>query len=95
VKEKVELAAMKCKRCEGETPPMAEKKAQNMLKQVKGWELKENKIRKVYRFKNFKESMKFVNEIADLAQEEGHHPDIVCTYIMQSGGIIYDIVVFS
>lgn len=50
--------------------------AQAFLERVKSWKLKENRIQKVYRLKDFKESMEFVNRVADLAEEEGHHPDI-------------------
>jgi len=76
----IELAARRCKPCEGGTLPMSEEEAKAMLKKVEGWELRENKIRKVYRFKDFKESMKFVNKVADLAEEEGHHPDIFISW---------------
>ncbi len=55
---------------------MSEEEAKALLKKIEGWQLKENKIRKVYRFKDFKESMKFVNKVAELAEEEGHHPNI-------------------
>ncbi len=59
---------------------MTEKEAKAMLKKVEGWELKENKIRKTFRFKDFKESMKFVNRVADIAEEEGHHPNIFISW---------------
>ncbi len=59
---------------------MTEKEAKAMLTKVEGWELRENKIRKTYRFKDFKESMKFVNKVADLAEEEGHHPNIFISW---------------
>ncbi len=39
------------------------------------WEVQDDmKIRRTFEFDNFKETMKFVNQIADLAEEEGHHP---------------------
>ena len=59
---------------------MSEKEVKAMLEEVKGWEWKGNKIRKVYKFKDFSESMKFVNKVADLAEEEGHHPDILISW---------------
>ena len=55
---------------------MSEKEAKAMLDKVKGWQLIGNKIQKIFRFKNFRESMKFVNKVADLAENEGHHPDL-------------------
>ena len=59
---------------------MTKKEAQDMLKKVKGWELNENEIRKAYKFKDFSESMKFVNMVANVAEEEGHHPDILISW---------------
>ena len=38
------------------------------------------KIHKLFKFKNFKEAMTFVNKVADLAESEGHHPDITIHY---------------
>ncbi len=59
---------------------MSEKEVKAMLEKVEGWDRKGNNIRKIYRFKDFKKSMKFVNEVADLAEEEGHHPDMFISW---------------
>lgn len=40
----------------------------------------EKKIEKKFKFKDFKEAMSFVNKVADLAEEQGHHPDIEISY---------------
>ena len=45
-----------------------------------GWELKAAEIAKLYKFKDFKEAMGFVNRVADLAEEADHHPDILIRY---------------
>ena len=42
-----------------------------------GWELKEGAIVKLYKFKDFVESMRFVNRVAELAEAQDHHPDIL------------------
>lgn len=56
---------------------MTEEEAKELLKQIQGWELVEGKkIRKVFEFKNFKQAMEFVNTVAAIAEQEGHHPDI-------------------
>lgn len=48
-----------------------------MLQQVSGWTMEGgSKITKTFTFKNFKQAMSFVNKVADLAEREGHHPDI-------------------
>ena len=55
---------------------MSEEEARAMLEKVEEWKIMKNRIQKTYRFKDFKHSMEFVNEVAEIAEEEGHHPDI-------------------
>jgi len=61
---------------------MSKEESQNYLSQVLGWAIVENgkKIAKEFAFKNFKEAMAFINNVADLAESEGHHPDIHVFY---------------
>ena len=74
-------AAKKCVPCEGGTPPLASEKVQEYLKEVEGWEVQDNKlIKKTFKFKTFRESIDFVNQVANLAEDEGHHPDIHIRY---------------
>lgn len=49
---------------------------QEHLSKMKNWFIEGNTIVKNFVFVNFKEAMKFVNKVADLAEEENHHPDI-------------------
>ena len=74
----MDLTSKKCVPCEGGTPPLTEDKVNELLSQVdSSWELFENKkIKLKLKFKDFVEAMAFVNKVADLAEEEGHHPDI-------------------
>lgn len=67
-----------CKACEGYEKPMNSKDAKKYLKKVLGWKINinEKSIIKNFKFKNFKEALKFVNKIGQLAEKEGHHPDI-------------------
>jgi len=76
------LFSKKCIACEGGTPPISKEESQNYLSQVLGWEMVEDgkKITKEFKFKNFKEAMAFINNVADLAESEGHHPDIHIYY---------------
>lgn len=53
---------------------------QNHLKEIKGWQAREDKIFKTFRFENFILAMKFVNAMAELAEQEGHHPDFTVHY---------------
>ncbi len=72
------LAKMKCVSCEGGVPPLTEKQITPYLKQTKKWEVVNNKmIEKNFIFKNFKEAMKFINKVGDIAEKEGHHPNIL------------------
>ena len=76
------LAQRFCVACEKGTPPLAIEQAQGMMDQVPGWELIEdpNKLTRRFRFKDFKQAMLFVNTVADLAEQEGHHPDIYISW---------------
>lgn len=56
---------------------MARGEADSFLKQVPEWKLVGNKIERGFKFKNFIQAMKFVNNVADLVEQEGHHPDIL------------------
>lgn len=79
----MELTQKKCVPCEGKISPMNENEEHKFLKEVDGWDLiKEgtHKIRKEFKFKNFKKAMKFVNQVAEIAEGEGHHPDIYIYY---------------
>ncbi len=75
------LASRHCVACEKDTPPLTEAQARAYLPQVPAWELREAKsLRRRFRFKDFAEAMAFVNRVAALAAEEGHHPDILISY---------------
>ena len=50
------------------------------LRKLSGWELKDGEITKLYKFSTFKDSIAFVNRIADLAEAADHHPDILILY---------------
>jgi 4a-hydroxytetrahydrobiopterin dehydratase len=74
-----DLTKKHCVPCEGGDPPLPDEKEDELLKQVQDWSLLRDgthMLRKQFKFKNFKESMAFVNKVADLAEGEGHHPDI-------------------
>ncbi|MCL6650551.1 MAG: 4a-hydroxytetrahydrobiopterin dehydratase [Chloroflexi bacterium] len=53
---------------------------QRELRKLQGWERGEREIAKAYRFKDFKEAIAFVNEVAHLAEARNHHPDILIQY---------------
>ena len=52
----------------------------HMLKGVRGWEYRDGMIRKTYEFKNYYQTMAFVNATAWISHREDHHPDIAVGY---------------
>ncbi len=72
-----ELASKTCVPCKGGTPPLKGKELEDLGRQVPEWEVvEEHHLRRVFRFKNFREALSFVNKVGELAEEQGHHPDI-------------------
>lgn len=66
----------KCKPCTKDTPTLTNDEIEEFFEEIPEWTLEGNKIVRVFTFKNFKESLSFVNKVAELAEEEDHHPDI-------------------
>src|SRR5256885_4450826 len=78
-----ELAARKCKPCEGGTAPLTHTQAQQLLGQLSGaWALTENAraLRREFAFRDFYRTMSFVNALAHIANIEDHHPDLEVGY---------------
>ena len=76
-----DLSNKKCIPCEGGIPAFDIDQINNFLKKVDNWSAKEDEKDKFYlikefNFKNFVDSQDFVNKVGDLAEIEGHHPDI-------------------
>lgn len=79
----MDLTKKHCVPCEGGMPPLSSEKEEQLIKQVSNWLLLRDgtrRIRRMFTFKNFKEAIAFVNKVADLAESEGHHPDIKIVY---------------
>ena len=77
-----DLANRHCKPCEGGISPTTRDQAQTNLKQVAGWELSEDgtMISRRFGFKNFYETMAFINAMAWIANSQDHHPDFSAGY---------------
>lgn len=72
-----ELSSRQCVPCRGGVPPLGGDEIQRLLSQLNGWEVvREHHLKKNYGFSNFAEALKFVNRVGELAEEQGHHPDI-------------------
>ena len=82
IKEIVGLSSKKCIPCEGkDVKAMTESEAELMKKQVPGWKLAKDesenlKLKCDWEFKNFVKSLDFFQRIAEIAEAEGHHPDL-------------------
>lgn len=77
-----DLTSQSCKPCEGGVKPLSKNEATKLLKDLKAWELSEDAtlISKRFSFKNFYQTMSFVNAIAFIANQENHHPDLEVGY---------------
>ncbi len=92
----MDLTTKKCVPCEGGVDPFTEDEANRFLKEVVDWKIMDNKIEKDFKFKDFNKAIMFVNKVAELAESEGHHPDIlvyswnnvkITTYTHAIGGL--------
>ena len=72
------LAFRHCVPCEGGVDPMTRKDFEVYLEQVAAWRISDNdtKLERDFTFKDFARAVKFINALAAVAEEEGHHPDI-------------------
>jgi 4a-hydroxytetrahydrobiopterin dehydratase len=62
--------------------PMSKKEAEALMPELNDWSLIDEgrMIAKGFMFPNFKKTMEFVNKVADIAEEQGHHPDLTVSY---------------
>ena len=76
-----EFKKKKCVPCEKAGKPLSKEEIGLLLARIKGWQIMEEdgvtKIIKNLEFTDFKRVMGFVNEVADIAEFEGHHPDLL------------------
>jgi 4a-hydroxytetrahydrobiopterin dehydratase len=73
-----ELVGMKCEPCEGGVEPCTLLDAKKQLEQTQGWHLTHEgqRIRKDWTVKHFMAAMDFFNKVAEVAENDGHHPDL-------------------
>ena len=76
------LASKKCEPCSGNTPKLTLDEIHKQLSKINLWSLNDNKemIFKKFKFNNFKKTINFINLVADISEDEGHHPDITFGY---------------
>jgi len=72
-----DLASRECVPCRGGVPPLQGPEAQRLAEQLNGWDvIEEHHLRKSFEFRDFRDALAFVNRVGQLAEEQGHHPDI-------------------
>ena len=76
------LASKKCEPCSVNTPKLTLDEIHKQLSKINLWSLNDNKemIFKKFKFNNFKKTINFINLVADISEDEGHHPDITFGY---------------
>jgi 4a-hydroxytetrahydrobiopterin dehydratase len=79
----MKLSKKKCIPCEDKTlPSLKPAEAKKLLKEIPGWKIEKGSkaISRTFLFGDFKEALRFVNQVGKIAEHEGHHPDIALWY---------------
>lgn len=75
-----DLTGKQCKPCEGGVPGLTQDEANTLLNQLDDWAQYDHLIGKTFEFKNYYQTMAFVNAVAWLSHREDHHPDMTVGY---------------
>lgn len=76
-----DLAAKTCVPCKGGVPPIKGPELKRISQEVPHWSVvNEHHIVRSYKFPDFKQAIAFVNRVGDVAEQQGHHPDILLTW---------------
>jgi len=71
-----DLTNKQCKPCEGGVPPLTQAEIDKLMTQLEGWQQQGQTIARTYTFKNYYQTIAFVNAIAWMTHREDHHPDL-------------------
>jgi 4a-hydroxytetrahydrobiopterin dehydratase len=75
------LAEKHCVPCRGGVPPVTGEALDTLKAQTPGWQVvDEHHLTKTFTFPDFRSALAFVNRIGEVAEEEGHHPDLLLTW---------------
>ncbi len=76
-----ELSSKTCIPCRGGVPPVAGKELEDLAKQVPEWKVVEgHHIVRSFIFPDFRQALAFVNKVGEVAESQGHHPDILLAW---------------
>src|SRR6185312_8626425 len=81
MEDKMSLADHACVPCRGNVPPLKGADLERLEPEVPGWEVvNEHHLKKTFKFPDFKQALAFVNRAGAIAEEQGHHPDILLAW---------------
>jgi 4a-hydroxytetrahydrobiopterin dehydratase len=76
-----ELASKNCVPCRGGVPPLTGKELEDFARQVPQWKVANgHHITRAFAFPDFRQALAFVNRVGELAEAQGHHPDILLSW---------------
>jgi 4a-hydroxytetrahydrobiopterin dehydratase len=76
-----QLADKSCVPCRGGVPPLKGDELKKLQQNVPGWHItNQHHLHREFRFPDFKQALDFVNRIGAVAEEQGHHPDIMLAW---------------
>jgi 4a-hydroxytetrahydrobiopterin dehydratase len=75
------LADKKCVPCRGGVPPLRGEELEKLWADLPDWTVtNEHHLQREFKFPDFKQALDFVNRVGELAEEQGHHPDILLAW---------------
>jgi 4a-hydroxytetrahydrobiopterin dehydratase len=76
-----ELASKTCVPCRGGVPPLKGQELAKLRQQLPKWQVSdEHHLTREFKFPDFRTALDFVNRVGELAEQQGHHPDILLTW---------------
>jgi 4a-hydroxytetrahydrobiopterin dehydratase len=76
-----DLASKNCVPCRGGVPALKGKELSDLASQVPGWSVIDgHHIKRNFKFSDFRQALAFVNRVGEVAEQQGHHPDILLAW---------------
>jgi 4a-hydroxytetrahydrobiopterin dehydratase len=76
-----DLADQRCVPCRGGVPPLSGDALQRLSDQLPEWKvIEQHHIRKTFVFPDFRKALDFVNRVGEIAEQQGHHPDLCLSW---------------
>jgi len=76
----MDLRSRHCVPCEGGVPKLDPGRVAEFRREVPAWEVRDDKLHRTFRFRDFRAAMQFIERMAEVAEAEGHHPDLHLSY---------------